>query len=271
MQKEVVIISFLFILLFSMRGINNDKNPINFIVTIDWEKEKPEIGSEDIYESVEETTLIILDIFKEHNIKATFLVESDSMADMFQFERLLERIINDGHEIGLHFHGTDWYEYNELKTWILRGKEKGKKFDQDIVSFRAGCFVMTDDLKKVLKETGFLVDLSKAPGFLGWNSEDTIYFEDNLLILPLTSSKGRYLNFYKSNMEGLTTKKIEAGYDTLVIYFHNWNIVNNDLTLNTEKIEEIKNYFTFIETNYNVRYMTCKEYYKYFEWLQSFK
>ncbi|RLF96422.1 hypothetical protein DRN50_01605 [Thermococci archaeon] len=271
MQKEVVLISFLFILLFNINEIDNDNPPVNFIVTIDWEKERPEIGGSDIYESIEETTLIILDIFKEHNIKATFLVEYDSMADMFQFEELLKRIIDDGHEIGLHFHGTDWYDYNELKTWILSGKEKAKKYDQDIVSFRAGCFVMTDDLKRILKETGFLVDLSKAPGFLDWDTEDTIYFEDNLLILPLTSTEGRYLNFYKGNMEELTTKKIEAEYDTLVMYFHNWNIVNDDLTLNTEKIEEIKNYFTFIENKYNIRYMRCKEYYEYFKWLQSFE
>jgi len=82
-----------------------------------------------------------------------------------------------------------------------------------------------DDLKKVLKETGFL----------DWDTEDTIYFEDNLLILPLTSTEGRYLNFYKGNMEELTMRKTEEGYDALVIYFHNWNIVNDDLTLNTEK------------------------------------
>ena len=69
MQKEVVLISFLFILLFNINEIGNDNPPVNFIVTIDWEKERPEIGGSDIYESIEETTLIILDIFKEHNIK----------------------------------------------------------------------------------------------------------------------------------------------------------------------------------------------------------
>jgi hypothetical protein len=270
MQKEVVLISFIFILLFNVNGINDDKPPVNFVVTIDWEKEKPEIGSSDIYESIEETTIILLDIFKEHKIRATFLVEYDSMANMFQFEELLERIISDGHEIGLHFHGTEWYDYNEMKMWILNAKEKAQKYGQDLVSFRAGCFVMTEDLKKALKETGFLVDLSKAPGFLDWDPEDTAYFEDDLLILPLTYSERRYLNFYKDGMEELTAKKIEEGYDTLVLYFHNWNIVNNDLTLNTEKIEKIKNYFTFIETTYNIRYMTCEEYYEYFTWVQKF-
>jgi len=28
------------------------------------------------------------------------------MADMFQFEEPLKRMIDDGHEIGLHFRGT---------------------------------------------------------------------------------------------------------------------------------------------------------------------
>jgi len=46
--------------------------PANFIVTIDWEKEKPEIGGSDIYESIEETTLIILDIFKNMTSKLPF-------------------------------------------------------------------------------------------------------------------------------------------------------------------------------------------------------
>ncbi|MEA1993765.1 MAG: polysaccharide deacetylase family protein [Euryarchaeota archaeon] len=270
MQKRIALLRVvgLVLLLSISTSINNDmpltygeKRSVRMIVTIDWEKEKPNIGGKDQYETVEETTAIILDMFEEHDIHATFLVEYDSMANMFQFEKLIERMIRDGHEIGLHFHGTDWYNCKEMKEWIRKAREEARRYDQKLVSFRAGCFIMTKDLKEALRETGFLVDLSKAPGYPGWDANDTSYWDGEMLILPLTCSGRKYLNFYNKTMKRITVAEIESGTDTLVLYFHNWNIVNKDLTLNTKKIEYMYEYFTFLEKEYDVRYVTCGEYY----------
>jgi hypothetical protein len=271
MLKQLIRVCLLFFLILCGMGVVNDpaywasrsvhKEQVIMIVTIDWEKEKPEIGSEDIYESIEETTQILLDIFKEHEITATFLVEYDSMADMFQFNSLINRMVAEGHEIGLHFHGTDWYTYAQMKEWLLRAQERARKYNQKLVSFRAGCFIMTEELNQALKDTQFMVDLSKAPGCGCWNSLDTAYWDDDLLVLPLTCSQRGYLNFYNITMELITAEKVSAGKKTLVLYFHNWNIIHNDLTLDEEKIADIKDYFTFIETMYDVQYMSCKEYY----------
>lgn len=122
-------------------------------------------------------TPLILDILKEHDIKATFFVLGSSIDKSEKAKELLRRIADEGHTIGNH---TYSHNYNYLypnrtvnpdnfiadieKNNEAISKALGKKFESKIIRFPGGhgSWKGTDAVDKLLEEKGYV--------YIDWNS-----------------------------------------------------------------------------------------------------
>ena len=144
----------------------------------------------------------ILDLLKSYNLKATFFLStqcfSSKGAERTKIINILNRIVEEGHELGLHMHpkedfavqkflkrkflfsGAKFYTEKELEIMIISSlglirKNLGEKIADRMISFRFGNYAIDKKLFPILEKKGFLIDSTICPGCSGNIGTDTEY------------------------------------------------------------------------------------------------
>jgi len=192
-------------------GHKNKKRPFLIVITTDtesgyveknerrvWQKENPKafVG---YYAGIRN----LLNIFDKHKIKTTFFLSTNCFSSQGKERRLikneLDRLIKNGHEIGLHLHpdsdlalqkkhsqnftATSAFFYNsDEKLTIIKAAKKlieenlGKSVKNNLLSFRWGNWALDADGVRALQTNGFKIDSSATPGIKG-HTKDTMKYD----------------------------------------------------------------------------------------------
>lgn len=117
----------------------------------------------DTYYGVDEGLPFILDMLRKNNIKATFFVSGQAV-DYLHSKGLLQRIVNDLHEIASHGYAhTDYrgWDYEKIKEEIHKSKQILEECTRNIVKgYRAPQFLLNENVVRAVKESGFSYDSS---------------------------------------------------------------------------------------------------------------
>jgi len=197
---------------------------------------------------------IILDLFRKYHTKATFFVLG-TVAEWYP--ELIEEIISDGHEIGVHgythtriMHHTRESFDAEIKKTLSILNTMGVRPS----GYRSPAFSKADFLYEVLKENGFTYDSSilpvKTPLYDGSRHDCRPFITElGIVEIPCSALKiaklripvgGFYLRLFGSRLNYLLLKKIEQRYGIAVMYFHPWEILDIPEKIFTGKGEGIR-------------------------------
>ena len=171
-------------------------------------------------------TSIILDILKKHNIKATFfstVIFAQNAPD------LIQKIVNDGHEIASHTYYHSKFEVADL----LKSKQAlQQQTGQKVLGFRMPRMQPVDE-KEIFK-AGYTYNSSINPTYLpgrynNFSKPRMYFYQENVLqipasVTPLVRFPLFWLSFHNLNLSlylwlARWTLKTD-GY--LNIYFHPW-------------------------------------------------
>ena len=195
----------------------------------------------DLDSRVEQNTRLILNIFQENDIKATFFVLAWVAK---RYPDLVREISNFGHEIASHGYYHDLLHNiteSEIKRDIIKSKEILTPLAKnDIIGYRAPSFSIHQKAVYILKDLGFKYDASynvfqlneRYGDIEAENKTDKAFFKlkDDLFEFPISSSKHMFLNipfgggyfrlfpsfFLKHQFEIISKEKVSS------LYLHPW-------------------------------------------------
>jgi len=169
---------------------------------------------------------ILVNLFKKHNIKATFFVPAKVVE---KYSKKIKSLISEGHEIACHgyFHHKDECLLDKINQKILIRKALNI-FDSIIecrpLGFRAPCLRANKRTLEVLNEMEFIYDSSFLPMFIpklyGSFSKFKLkpyypLFEGNLLEIPVSANPALLLPLSAAWMRNLGLSWIKSGVKTL--------------------------------------------------------
>lgn len=132
----------------------------NITITIDVEEDCPPMLTST--RGMEEGLPKLLDLLKKEGIKATFFV-TGVMAE--QYPDLIRRIPKEGHELGCHGYNHarfDRMKKEDARVALNHAGSVLRKFEKQVVSFRAPNLQFPKSYLELLEEEGFLYDSSIA-------------------------------------------------------------------------------------------------------------
>jgi peptidoglycan-N-acetylglucosamine deacetylase len=211
-----------------------------------------------------DATRIILRLFKKYNVRATFFTLGVIVE---WYPELIQEIVRDGHEIGIHGYTHQLlYEHSE-KTFDLEINKTVtilKKYKIRANGYRATAFTKADFMYRVLKKYNIVYDSSvfpiKTPLYDGTEYDSAPFIIENGIIeIPCSVLNvlklripvgGFYLRLFGAWFNNLILKKIERNNDIGVIYLHPWEILkipqkNKDKMNNFEYLNLLKRVFAF--------------------------
>lgn len=158
----------------------------------------------------------LLDLFRNENISVTFFTTGEMAA---QFPDLMNRIVNEGHELGCHGHTHQKFSdltYKEA-NWEISESIKILKQYGKVTSFRAPYLSFPDDYLPILIKHGFLLDSSLSRSKK--DIQTKINTPDIKRIVPnLPCICFRLPRF-------LFTHKIK-NQDTVMLFMHPWEFID---------------------------------------------
>jgi peptidoglycan/xylan/chitin deacetylase (PgdA/CDA1 family) len=228
------------------------------LFTVDTEYDFPPVLNTE--KGLDEGIPILLSIFDEHNIKATFLVTgevADKRADV------LKQISQSGHEIGSHS-----YYHKSIKAQTLSEIENQVILSTNAienaigvrpVSFRAPGHSACNELMAALQENGYLVEASAEkinyypyhPDEKDWNLEGNM----SILRVPVSHTPSYFYppTTYNRSWIDCFNKAVSSQSDKypkiVVIGLHPWELVE------IEAPEEYQSY-TRVCGNYTIENLT---------------
>jgi peptidoglycan/xylan/chitin deacetylase (PgdA/CDA1 family) len=142
-------------------------------VTVDTEKD---IGFMDTYYGIDEGLPFVLDLFKEHDIRATFFVSGES-ASYLHGTKMLGRIVRGSHEIASHgYTHADYraWEYARIREDVCRSKKVLEEYTgRAVLGYRVPQFLLDEKIVKAIRECGFVYD-SSLPDVSGISAARTL-------------------------------------------------------------------------------------------------
>lgn len=204
------------------------------LFTVDTEYDFPPVLNTE--KGLDEGIPILLSIFEEHNVKATFLVTGE-VAD--NRPDVLKEIYLKGHEIGSHsyYHKSIKTQTNsEIENQILLST---KAIENAVgvrpVSFRAPGHSACNDLMILLEEQGYLVEASaeKINSYPYHPDKNDWTLEGNMSILrvpvshtpayfyPPTTYNRQWIDCFNNAVSTQSDKEIKV----VVIGLHPWELV----------------------------------------------
>ncbi|NYT13328.1 MAG: polysaccharide deacetylase family protein [Candidatus Methanofastidiosa archaeon] len=228
------------------------------LFTVDTEYDFPPVLDTEI--GLDQGIPILLSIFKEHNVKATFLVTGE-VAD--NRPDILNKIYQNGHEIGSHS-----YHHKSIKAQTateiqneitLSTKAIENVIGERPVSFRAPGHSACNDLMTILHENGYLVEASadKINYYPYHPDENDWTLEGNMSILrvPVSHTPSYFYppTTYNRSWIDCFNKVVSSQSDKnpkiVVIGLHPWELVE------IEAPEEYQSY-TRVCGNYTIENLT---------------
>ena len=177
-------------------------------------------------------TSIILDILKKHDIKATFF---STVVFAQNAPELIQKIVNDGHEIASH---TYYHSKFELADLLKSKQALEQQTGQKVLGFRMPRMQPVDE-KEIFK-AGYTYNSSINPTYLpgrynNFNKPRTYFYQESVLqipasVTPIVRFPLFWLSFHNLNLKlylwlSKWTLKND-GY--LNIYFHPWEFTDLD-------------------------------------------
>jgi len=237
----------------------------------------------DVIQSVKK----LLDLFKKHDVEATFFILGKTAE---KYPGLISLIEKEGHEIACHgyYHNKN---YNDLESF----KKDIKKFKKDIypdaIGFRFPNFDTSDKLLKIIIEEEFRYDSSMVPSrrIPGWYGNPDLQIkpyihnlngecikEFPIAVSPLLRLPGGG-GWYLRNLGYFWTKRIvksllkKVGHAT--IYIHPWEVSENNPDIKeisfhvfrNTGLKTLKRLENFIQNFNNVNFCCIKELLKQYE------
>jgi peptidoglycan/xylan/chitin deacetylase (PgdA/CDA1 family) len=129
-------------------------------ITVDVEQDCPPLLES--MRGVEEGLPRLLELFKEERIRATFFA-TGVVAECYP--ESIEMIVEQGHELGCHGYAHERYDHLSLlqaEKAIGRATEILRRFDDNLVSFRAPNLKFPARFLRLLEAEGYLADSSIA-------------------------------------------------------------------------------------------------------------
>lgn len=254
----VLIILFLVIVGSSELFNKNDINGTYVLFTVDTEFDFPPVLNTE--RGLDEGVPLLLSIFEEHGVKATFLVNGD-VAD--KRPDVLKSIYEKGHEVGSHS-----YHHKSLKAMtkyemenevILSTKAIEKAIGVRPVSFRAPGHSACNDLMVILQNEGYHVEASADkinfypyhPDENNWNSEGNMSIlrvpvsHTPAYFYPPTTYNRKWVDCFNNAVSSQADKEIKI----VVIGLHPWELI---------EIEAPEDYTSYVRAtgNYTLENLT---------------
>ncbi len=197
-------------------------NPPYFI-TIDFESDWG--GRSRECHGIELMTSIILDLFAEHNAKATFFISTEILE---RTGRFVKEIDAAGHEIGSHGHNHEFHYDNLDHSELFEQVSRSKKILEDLIGkpihgFRTPYFKKNELTERVLTQAGYLYDSSSVNVSLANRYKTRQYEFNNITEIPVSSLFGRFPAGIK--WMNLTRSKV-TGDGPKVVYVHLFDLVS---------------------------------------------
>lgn len=248
------------------------------LFTVDTEYDFPPVLNTE--KGLDEGIPILLSIFQEHNVKATFLTTGE-VAD--NRPDVLREIYQYGHEIGSHsyYHTSIKAQTKpEIENQILLST---KAIENAVgvrpVSFRAPGHSACNDLMALLQDNGYLVEASaeKINSYPYHPDENDWTLEGNMSILrvpvshtpayfyPPTTYNRSWIDCFNKAVSTQSDKDIKV----IVIGLHPWELVEIEAPEQYQSytracgnytIENLTSLLDYLD-NKNVRYITLEELY----------
>ncbi|KYC48937.1 MAG: 4-deoxy-4-formamido-L-arabinose-phosphoundecaprenol deformylase ArnD [Candidatus Methanofastidiosum methylothiophilum] len=273
-----VIISLLIVLGTSELFNKAEINGTYVLFTVDTEYDFPPVLNTE--KGLDEGIPILLSIFEEHGVKATFLVTGE-VAD--NRPDILKEIYLKGHEVGSHS-----YHHKSIKSQTkfeienevtLATKAIEKAIGKKPVSFRAPGHSACNDLMEILQEEGYLVEASadKINSYPYHPSESNWNTEGNMSILrvpishtpsyfyPPTTYNRKWIDCFNNAVANQSDKDLKI----IVIGLHPWELVQIEApeeyqsyvrACGTYTIDNLTSLLNYLDDQ-NVTYVTMEEMY----------
>jgi polysaccharide deacetylase family protein (PEP-CTERM system associated) len=195
---------------------------------------------------VEANTHKLLDLFDQHNVRATFFVLG-WLAD--KCPELIKEVSQREHEIASHGYNHQLCSElprSALQEDILRSKTVLENITaKPVVGYRAPNFSLTNDLIDILGNLGFKYDSSynnfglnkrhgKADGLFNLSSNNHLVTKNGIMELPMSNlalagrvipwSGGGYFRFWPSALFHSGVSRILKHDDNYMFYCHPWEV-----------------------------------------------
>ncbi|MFN8370474.1 MAG: polysaccharide deacetylase family protein [Bacteriovoracaceae bacterium] len=203
------------------------------------------------YNYLEVPLLETLSLLKKYNAKATFFIVADLIE---QYEKLIRKMVDEGHEIGCHeMHHISYYgngderERELFRKNVTQSKMALEQFTKDkIIGYRAPSAIFRDWMIPELKALGFLYDSSICSNSLYRKSNLDLkniatapfFFENRLMEIPwpylnlfgyrIPTGGGPTLRYFGYNVTKMGINQSLKRGDTS-FYFHPLDISNDQL------------------------------------------
>jgi len=129
-------------------------------ITVDVEQDCPPMLQS--MQGVEKGLPKLLELFWEEQLRVTFFV-TGKVAELYPDS--IKRIVDDGHEIGCHGYAHERFDHMSLpraEEAINKGTKILRRFDENMVSFRAPNLKFPENLLDLLEREGYRIDSSTA-------------------------------------------------------------------------------------------------------------
>lgn len=281
MKKLIIFIIFISLLLLIGNSELFNKAEIKgtyVLFTVDTEYDFPPVLNTE--KGLDEGIPILLSIFQEHNVKATFLVTGEVAENR---PDVLNEIYLKGHEIGSHsYHHKSikaQTKYDIEKEIILSTKAIEDAIGVRPVSFRAPGHSACNDLMILLQDEGYLVEASaeKINSYPYHPDENDWILEGNMSILrvpvshtpayfyPPTTYNRSWIDCFNKAVSTQSDREVKI----IVIGLHPWELVEIEApeeyqsytrACGTYTIENLTSLLNYLD-NQNVVYITLEELY----------
>ena len=219
-------------------SLAEDNHGTYVIFTVDTERDFPPVLN--TYRGIDEGIPILLNIFEQYGVKATFLVTGN----VAKMRPDVVKLISESHEVGNHslyhiepFYSLDYeekYRRVEESTSILE-EVTGK----DITSFRSPGHSCDTELINILESFGYLVECSAYKGDSYPYHPSADNWEEggdmNIMRIPITNAPyyfyscfyygQSWIDAYEYSIEQQNDKDVKV----VVIGLHPWELCDLDL------------------------------------------
>jgi len=208
------------------------------IITVDTERDVPPLLN--TYRGIDEGVPILLDLFDQYDVNATFLVTGN--VALMRPETI--KTISQHHEVGNHslYHVQPLYTLS-FESKCLRIEESTRILEdltgKEITSFRAPGHSCDTELLKVLQNNGYLVEASAYkgdsypyhPSEEDWESEGDM----DILRVPVSNAPDYFYSFFYFEeswidaYEYVLLQQAEKDIKVVVIGIHPWELCDLEL------------------------------------------
>ncbi|HOP09368.1 MAG TPA: polysaccharide deacetylase family protein, partial [Candidatus Methanofastidiosa archaeon] len=248
-QYFVVALSIILILSVGIYHAKGDNKSGTYVIfTVDTERDFPPILN--TYIGIDEGVPMLLDIFDQYDVKATFLVTGNVAI----LRPDIVKLISQNHEVGNHslYHLEPLYTLDyEEKVWRVEESTRilEEIIGENVTSFRAPGHSCDTELVEILQERGYLVESS------GYHGDSYPYHPSSddwqtagdmdILRVPVSNAPAYFYSFFYYGAswidayEYVIEEQEDKDIKVVVIGIHPWELCQLELDDTYESTERV--------------------------------